>query len=319
MSHAHNKPVDTLSPYTRDRSAFGPSNTKTVQVRFAQRLRGVLGRINAALKRGIIEDDIFNLQDNTDTLAVDDPGPFETDSNPQLIAQFVSWLREQLDTEFLTVVGPDRNEFLRKAYAEGVRHAERELSDLDVSFPRADVDDLLGSGAHLRALQTLYTRTYSNLQSVRNDVVDDVRETLTEGLSAGENPRKIAQRLSERVDSIGKARSTLIARTEIANAHTQAFTNRMETAQESADITINMRHVGRLTAKDPRVCPFCRRVEDSVFTIDEFNSATTNFRGTTYRVGIPAHPNCRCVPVAETGEQDLPPLEERVPGTLITS
>jgi len=54
--------TEALSPYTRAWGTGGPTGTFTHSKQFAQRLRGVLSRINARIREAIIERDLFNLQ-----------------------------------------------------------------------------------------------------------------------------------------------------------------------------------------------------------------------------------------------------------------
>ncbi len=256
--------TDVLASYTRD-SGYGPTRTKTTTRRLEQRLRGVLQRINSAIRRGIVEQDIFGLTEQSDTLEVDDPGPFRTSSGPTTRAKFVQWLKTQLDSEFLTVVGRNRNQYIRRAYSEGIRLATSQLRG-DVDLATVDVEELVQQRRFDTGLRTLFRRTYSNLESVTEDVTTAVRDELLEGFEKGENPTKIARRLTDRVDSIGKHRATMIARSETINAHTEGFLDRTE--QVSEDL----------------------------------------------------HPHGRCSLQVELGvdEDDLAPLSERVPGTIVT-
>jgi len=311
--------MDTLESYTRPDGAFGVSNTQTVQKRFAQRLRGVLGRINGALTRAIVEDDIFNLKTEDDALAVDEPGPFDTTNNPTLIAQFIRWFQSQLDSEFLTVVGRTSNQFLRKAYAEGIRRANRELRDEDVLVQSENLDDVLSRPIHASALRRLATRTYGNLESLTQDMVPAVREQLVEGFAEGQNPRKIAREIRGRIDSIGKHRSTLIARSEIINAHSEASLNQYESVRDEEDTDIGLRHGDWQATPDNRTCPFCRRLSGATLSFEEMRNTRVEFRRQVYRLMPPSHPQGRCAVLPSIGvdTDDLPPLEERVPGTVI--
>lgn len=317
-----NEQVDTLASYTRPRSDYGPAQITTATIRLEQRLRGALRRINSALKTAIIEDDIFGLKsDGRDTLAVDDPPPLRTEDTPRKTVLFVQWLREQLDSELLEVVSRGENQYIRSAYAQGIRLATSQLRERGIDPATVDISELVERGNYQRGLRTLFTRTYDSLQDLTDDVVREVRGELMEGFSRGEGPRKVADRISGRIDSVGKHRATLIARTEMMHAHSEGALQRYEDIGEQSDADIGLRHVGRLSANDARVCAACRRLEDSVFTIDEFRSATFEFRGSVYRVGIPSHPNGRCVTVPEVGVSgdDLAPLSERVPGTLVSA
>jgi len=319
--------VDTLQSYTRGGSG-GPTATTTAQDRFAQRLRGVLGRINAAIKRGIIQDDIFNLQEESDTLAVDDPGPFETDDSARATVLFIGWLREQLNNEYLEVVGPDSNQWLRKAYAQGIRNVHGQLKDADIAFQRPDMDELLGAPIHTRKLQTLYTRTYSNLESVADDIVSDVRDTLTEGFRDGLGPREIARNLTDRVDSIGKHRSTMIARSEVINAHSEGSLTRIDEINDEVEEQVAVTHGVWDAANDDRVCAFCRALDGTTMSTTEMRDNTVeviseigeNFLGNTFRLQPPAHPNGRCNIRVMVGTGDLEEsLDERLPEELTTN
>lgn len=327
---------DTLSPYTRESGSGGPTPTTTVQKRFAQKLRGVLRRINAAIKRGIIENDIFNLQEQSDTLEVDDPGPFNTEDNARMTAEFMAWLREQLQTEFLDVVGPDRNEFIEKAYFAGLRNANGQLRDLNISFVPDSADSIVDRPIHQSALRELFTRTYNNLESVANDIANEVRDELLDGFQKGKGPRQIARNITDRIDSIGKHRATMIARSEVINAHSESTLTRVDEIQEDVGGTLSTTHGDWDAAEDSRVCKFCNaldgvRLETSEMrgtivtvtaplSIPASNPEANPVVGQTFRLKPPAHPNGRCNIGIRVGGEIETSLEERLPGgiTVVT-
>lgn len=326
-SHAHNTTVDTLSPYTRD-SPPGPTPTTTVQRRFSQRLRGVLRRINAAIRRGIIEKDIFGLQETTDTLAVDDPPRLETDNSTRNAALFMAWLREQLNTEFLGVVGPDANQFIRKAYFAGLRNANGQIRDLDISFVPERADSVVDRPIHQSALRELFVRVYENLESVKDNLADEVRDELLEGFSEGEGPSRIADRLTDRIDSIGKHRATMIARSEVINAHTESSLNRVDEIQDDVpeDSVLTVSHTSWDAAMDSRTCPLCRALNGVRLDTEEMRNNTVDVVselpgeisqvGQTFRLAPPAHVNCRCNVSIEVGSEIETPLDERLPAQI---
>jgi len=306
-----------MTSYTRDGS-YGPTQTKTATVRFEQRLRGVLSRINAAIREAVINQDIFQLKDRAETLDVSPPDkePFRFRTDDGRIQQFLQWLRTQLENELLQVVTDGENPYIRRVFTTGIRAATKQLSD-EIDFDTVDLSEIVEQDRFDQGLQTLFTRTYENLQTISRDILTETREELTEGFAEGNNPRKIARKLTDRVDSVGKHRATLLARTEVSNAHTQGFLNRVEQAQDEFNADVGLRHVGRLTANDARVCPFCRNIEDVVFTTDEFATAGVQWGTQTMRVGIPSHPQCRCTPMTEMGvEGGLGPLSERLPNQI---
>jgi len=314
MAYSH----ECLSPYTRDGSG-GETRTFTLQKRFAQRLRGVLSRINARI-RDAIQDGLFDFDDEA---LVDDPPDeiFEFETDERRIRGLLRWLRSQLDNDFLEVVGPDRNQFIRAAYAAGLRNAQNQLAGLDVSFERRDADDLLSVPIHKSALQTLFTRTFENLQSVRDDVAQGVRDELVTGFTEGKGPNEIARNISGRINSIGKHRSTMIARSEVINAHSEATLNRVEELNRDAENDISVGH-GEWDAAmgSPRTCPFCRAVNGVSLTPSEMATTTVQFRGDVYRLKPPAHVNGRCNISITVGGEITEPLEDRLPAevTLLT-
>lgn len=324
-SHSHKTGgCEALSPYTRPDSAWRPVPASTHAKNFEQRLRGVLGRINAAIRRAIIERDLFNLQNNSEALVEDVPDSvFQFPTQRQKARGFLAWLRRQLSQEYLTVVGPDRNQFIRAAYAQGIRNVHRQLSDYEVSFERPETDTLLSRPMHRRELQELYTRCYGELDSVASDVESEVRDTLLEGFNEGHGASKIARSLNDRVNSVGKHRSTLIARSEVLNAHTQGSLSRIDELNESVDNEIAAGH-GEFNAAvgQERTCDFCRRLSGTPLTTSEMSTGVVQFRGETYRLGPPAHVQGRCAVSTIVGGGPIDtPLDERLPAeiTVISS
>jgi len=321
MTCYHHK-TEALSPYTRD-GPGGNTRTTTLQDNFGRRLRGVLRRINARIRDAIQTNDAFDLR--TEALVDDVPeSVFQTESTRAATARFLEWLRTQFDENYLTIVGPDANQFVRAAYAAGIREVHGQLADLDVAFDRPDMDDMLGRPIHSSALRQLYTRTYENLESVRDDTVQAVREELVEGFRDGKSPTAIARSLTDRVDSVGQNRSTMIARSEVMNAHSTGALNRIQEVNDSRpeqDEELVTGH-GRWDAAmgQRNTCPFCRRMNGTALTAREMATTIVQFRGDTYRLKPPAHVNGRCNINVWVGGSITEPLEERLPAevTLLT-
>lgn len=298
-----------MPSYTRDGS-YGPRNIKTATKRFEQRLRGVLSRVNAAIRQGIIEDDIFGLE--VEALEPDEPESYKFRTDRAKIGGFLRWLSNQLQSEYLSVVGPEENEYIRKAYSEGLRQATRDLREQGVDVP--GTDGLLETFTHRKALQDLYTRTYEDLRGVTRDMAQGVRDELSEGLINGENPKKVAKRITDRIDSIGKHRSTLIARTEMMNAVSDGQLNRLREVEGSSDVNVTVKHGSWETARDDRVCAICKSLKGITFTLDELENGSFRMDGYDYQLKPPAHPNGRCHIQTQVGfdPEDLPPLAERL-------
>jgi len=311
--------TEALSPYTRDAEDFGTTRTQTAQQQFAQRLRGVLGRLNARIREAIIDRDLLKLQGDDTEALVDDPPDeiFETRQRRTAVAAFFRWLRNQLQEYYLSVVGEEENQFIRQAYAAGIRFANRQLGEQDVVVDSDNIADVVSRPKHAQMLRRLSRRTFENLESVTEDMVPAIRDTLVEGLDEGKNPREIARDINGRVDSIGKHRSTMIARSEVVNAYSQSTLEQYRDVAERQDLDIGLRHGEWLATPDNRTCTFCRRLSGATLTFDEMESGRVVFRGQEYRLLPPSHPNGRCsiLPSMGVDPESLPPLEERVPGT----
>lgn len=310
--------TESLSPYTRESGSGGPTPTFTVQKIFAQRLRGVLSRINARLRDAVISRDLFLIRAQDTEALVDDPpeGIFDFPTQRRRVRGFLQWLRQQLDEYFLNVVGPDRNEFIRTAYAAGIRNVHSQLTDENVAFERPEMEDMLLRPLHRSELQTLYTRTYENLESVRDDVAQAVRDELVEGFTQAESPSAIARRLTDRVDSIGKNRSTMISRSETINAYSEGTLNRTEEINETTDADIATAHGEWDAAMDTRTCPFCRTINNVDLRPSEMRGQVVQFRGDVYRLKPPAHPNGRCNIRLQVGATIDEPLVDRLPAEV---
>ena len=321
MTCYHHK-TEALSPYTRD-GPGGNTRTTTLQDNFGRRIRGVLRRINARIRDAIQTNDAFDLR--TEALVDDVPeSVFQTESTRAATARFLEWLRTQFDENYLTVVGPEANQFVRAAYAAGIREVHGQLSDLDVAFDRPDMDDMLGRPIHASALRQLYTRTYENLESVRDDTVQAVRDELVEGFRDGKSPTAIARSLTDRVDSIGKHRSTMIARSEVIRAHTEGSLTRIQEVNrdrpEQDDQLVTGHGRWNAAVGQPNTCAFCRRMNGTPLRASEMMNGVVQFRGDTYRLAPPAHVNGRCGVDVWVGGSITEPLEERLPAevTLLT-
>lgn len=306
---------ESLSPYTREAGSGGPTPTFTAQKQFAQRLRGVLSRINARIREAIEEDGLFT--EETEALADDVPeNVFDFPTSRAKITGFLTWLRDQLDEKFLTVVGEEDNQFIRRAYLAGVRNVHNQLSETGVVFERPDLDDLVTRPLHATELRTLATRTYENLVSVRDDVAQAVRDELLDGFSQGQNPRDIARSLTKRVDSIGKHRATMIARSEVINAYSEGTLRRTEELNRDTGAGISVAHGEWDAAMDTRTCAFCRALDGVKLSPSEMRTNAVQFRGQVYRLKPPAHPSGRCNTRVMPGSEVDTELSERLPAEI---
>lgn len=259
-----------------------PTHTKSLRKRYARKLRGGYRDTNTLLRQGVGEEDALRLA--PDALARDMPS-FQFTTDPRKHQAFMDWLRRQLEQDVLTLISRNGNIYIRRAYEAGVRHADRALRREGVTIPQPELSRIFNAPVHFQTVQMLYTRNFEALKGINEAVAKDISRTLSEGFTQGWNPRKMARKLTDRVDAVGIHRATVLARTEVVNAHAHATLNRFE----EAGIEEVSGRAEWSTADDERVCSICRPMDGEVFTIAEA------------RGKIPAHVQCRCawLPVIE--------------------
>lgn len=262
-----------------------PTRTKTLRRTYAQRLRGAFARINTEIRRGVRDRDVFGLADDADseqlniTADVSDLPDLATLPPAEQMRQFEAWLESAMESEVMAVIERDDNRFVRRAYERGLEDGKTRLRQAGL-----DVEDIPDIGPSFRlpihedTLQTLFARNYAELQGITSEVNRQITRVLADGIGEGIGPDEMAQRITDRVDSIGKTRATVMARTETINTYTQASLNRYERAgvdQLGAQVEFT-------TAGDNDVCSQCRSLAGETYSVDEARSI------------IPVHPQCRC-------------------------
>jgi len=205
----------------------------------------------------------------------------------------------------MQVISRNGNTYVRTAYERGIEKAN---SELDVDQP---LDFIFEQPVHQDSLKLLYTRNYRLLDGISKDTEKEIGRILSNGFANGWNPSKMASELTDRVNAVGKNRSTILARTEVINAHSEAMLNRYE--QLGVDtVTIEAElH----TAGDDRVCQICKALEGEVVSLDDARNKVFTVDGRDVTLKPPIHPQCRCtlLPVIkdkETEEEEEEDEEE---------
>jgi SPP1 gp7 family putative phage head morphogenesis protein len=258
-----------------------PTQTTTLRQRYAQRLRGAFGRLNADIREGVQSRDVLRLNEP--------PPVFRFDTDAEKAEEFDRWLQQQLQSGVLQVVSRGNNQYIDSAYRRGLEHAESALPD-----GGAAVDAVFDAPVHRDTAQLLYSRNYSALEGITDEVGKQVSEVMTRGLIEGWSPTKMSSEITDRVDAIGKHRATVLARTEVINAYSEATLQRFEQmGVESVTVEAELK-----TAGDDRVCVICEALEGTVLPIDEVRDReiTVEYDGTSSTVTMkpPIHPQCRC-------------------------
>lgn len=291
-THDHDHPQDHLTEPNEYTPRTGDP-TETVSLRHAYRDRFVtwLGHLNARIRDGIITEDIFLLRNEAEPEKPEEPNVYDFPTSQAKVQAFMTWLREQLQSGFLSIVGPASNKFIEDAYTMGAEHAQTLLPfETEIQFD---------SPAFRSSLRQLYIRNYELLRDVSNDMSSEIRDELVEGFQQGENPTEIARSITDRVDSVGKYRSTLIARTEVINAHSEGSLDHYERANvEGVSLRSEL-----ITADDDRTCKICKEIEDmGVFSISEMRNKVVSVFGKAYSIKPPVHPQCRCAILPVTSQ-----------------
>jgi len=297
-----------------------PTGTGDIRADFLQDIRGRFRRVRGLVRAAVgYEHDVFEQSGDAEVaaLAPDDDGDdrvrdddipedvFQFDTQAGKVASFMSWVEQTVSRRILQPVGLQSARegthwtatYLDRAYVRGFRTARNRLRQAGVSV--GEEVDPFALGVPQRQLRQLYSRTYRNLESVAAAIAEPVRETLTEGLANGENPREIARRLTDEIETIQKTRAEVLARTEIINSYSTATLDRYDRVGQQA-VTVSGEFA---TADDDRVCPICEALEGREFATGEMRTATFTFSPSAsepdhlageYAVKPPVHPQCRC-------------------------
>jgi len=183
-------------------------------------------------------------------------------------------------------VKPDPNNWIEgyvyTAYKKGVKRAETEYNKRVNDERKKDL--MLGAikrRNHQDKLEQVLGRTYTDLKKIDSAMEAGIRREIALGLEAGEGTEKIAKRIRDRVEKIGKTRSRTLARTEVIRAHHAAnVATYREAGVGSAEIQAEFS-----TAGDARVCKKCEGLEGTVYSLNRIENL------------IPVHPNCRCIAI----------------------
>jgi len=300
-----------------------PTNTRSLRRAFMAELERRFRRLRGLVRTTVgYENNALQLrEDDSDPLFAnaDAPEAFEFTTDDGRVRQFYAWLKNALREGLLEVTpsaAVQRGDhwtatFLERAHTTGWNQATGLLFQRGVSVRNVPDSELLKRPIPASQLRQLYTRTYENLTEISDAAAATLRDELSRGLAAGENPRKIADRLTKKLRDIQHTRLRTLARTEIINSHSLATLDRYEEA--GVDV---VSHGEWTTASDLRVCRICRALEGKRFTIDEMRTATFTLPGVSFEIQLrpPAHPNGRCVVLPAVGATPPDtPLQERLP------
>jgi hypothetical protein len=310
-----------------------PSNTTTLRERkYRPALTRRIDALISAVRETVAANDALGIEDleplpgqsnpSSAALAQEDfnPRDYFTGSPGQRFDAFITWFENQAEAGVLEATSDEQirlgqhytAKYIRSAVNKGENFAVAELQDQGIDVPAAEeTDGVLPRATRTRLLTELYDRNYQQLQDVTEDMAEELRNELTMGKLRGETPRDIATEINGRIRGIGRWRAELIARTEVLYAHNRTAAEvygewfgpeaevgiRPEGTRSSPDGPAgqSQKILEHVTAGDLRVCPECRALAGSTYTVTQVRNNPGD-----YMPPVSTHPQCRCV-VVPTG------------------
>lgn len=207
-----------------------PTRTKTLQERLAARLRGRYAAINTAIREHVDERDLLGLEGRTSVVEQQaewsPPAPdrprFRFARDAQKHDRFLEWLADAQERGVIRVFERDGERYLQRSYTQGLKNAEQWLVEQGFARPEVPAEQAFNLPRHQDTFDRIYTRAFTDLEGITNDVDREISRELTEALAEGVNPNEAARNMAGRVDAVGKHRSTLLARTEMIHAHNES-------------------------------------------------------------------------------------------------
>ncbi len=207
------------------------------------------------------------------------------------VGEFESWLDEQVQEEILGGGTPGENwlnGYVGTSYGRGAQKTRSVIARKYANAGLLPTSSIFTNPAHIERAELIYTRTFSSLKGVTDVMGQQMSRVLSDGILRGQGIKEISDGLTNRIDKIGKTRATLIARTEIVNAHNTASITEAETLEGSIGEEVKMRWQ---TALDGREREEHHNRHNKIYT--KKVAAT-----------LIGEPNCRCAISPVVGEEE---------------
>ena len=298
---------------------YDPTHTTALRNSFAKEMRKRFRALRGDVRDAIVNRDVFGLTSPENQALVRNvtkhqqpgPGQFDFPRSSDKINAFMDWLKSRVDEGVLEVrqmqqVGQSidnawANTYIKDSYQRGVIRGRKEMRNARFNIPSLEktggINASMGGPFHADRLGVLYTRTFNELKGITDAMDQQISRVLTQGISDGDNPRKLAEMLNKTIkgggadlgitDTLGRyipaeRRAQIMARTEIIRAHHKA------NIQEYRNWGVEGIKVKAewITAGDQRVCARCETMAlGGPYTLNQIENE------------IPKHPQCRCVAI----------------------
>ena len=278
-------------------SRTDPTGTTNIRRRYEAELVRRFKRVRSLIFEALVTNDVLGIGVNSVSARVfqsafGDQAPareaFGFQRSGRKVSAFMEWLRQEQAAEILGIIQGTplsqaaetawQNVYIDSAYQKGIRDAGERLRQGGATVRETWVNGAFNRPIHADRLGLIYTRAYSDLSGITDEMDKQISRVLAQGMAEGRGPQYIARQVASRVDAIGIVRARVLARTETIRAHAEATLNsyreaKVEGVRVMAEFT---------TAGDDSVCSECEALEGREYEIDKADGI------------IPVHPNCRC-------------------------
>jgi SPP1 gp7 family putative phage head morphogenesis protein len=272
-----------------------PTRTLTLRKRLVSVLNRKFRVLKGLVNESVVANDCFGLGITTNEALR--PGEFAFLTDPEKTQQFMTWFQTQITLGVLELSTTQQigtavnafwmNAYIDTAYKKGMQRARTELQKKGYPIsPERSVNADFNLPIHVDRVGLLHTRAYTGLKGITDEVDKQISSILAQGMAEGKSPAELAREMNKKIDSIGKNRATLLARTEIIRSHHHATIQEYEN-WGAVGVTVLAEWQ---TAGDGRVCEKCNAIA----------RRKTKFGNGVYTLSqalpmIPVHPQCRCV------------------------
>lgn len=137
--------------------------------------------------------------------------------------------------------------YVKPAYQQGTAQSFANISAQVGTYRAANpsMQSLMVQEAYATRVALVAAREFEEMKGISGQIKADMARILTDGVGRGQNPRKVAQRLTEQA-GIEARRAERIARTEIGTALRRARWDETDDATEQYGLTLRMMHLSAL-------------------------------------------------------------------------
>lgn len=284
---------------------YDPTRTITLRKAFVTDISKRFRALRGEIRRVLVDKDLLGLGDGKELTGFKTHA-FGFETSADKVNKFMLWLQGQVDDKLLQVrqmpqfgkgaQKPWTDLYIQDSYARGVQRARYEMRNIGMAVPGIDktggIHTSMGTPFHMERVALLYTRTYTELKNITNEMSNQLSKVLSQGMIDGDGPLAIARKLNKTISGTGKdisitdtlgrfipaeRRAKMLARTEVIRAH---HMGNIQEYKSWGVLGVKVQAEFR-TANDGRECKRCSEIAaDGPYTLDEIEGM------------IPAHPNC---------------------------